>query len=145
MARPSSAAPNASRTLPPFDTRIALAVVIGGAAGSVLRAQLSVAWPHDPAAWPWATFAVNLLGAALLGVIGVRLVHLPRMHGLLGTGLCGGLTTFSTLQLEVVRMVDAGAAGLAAAYLLASLAGGLGLAAAAAQLALHTPQGRTAP
>jgi len=78
---------------------------------------------------------VNLLGAAILGALVVRTARRPHLHGLLGTGFCGGLTTFSTLQLEVVRMFNAGHVGLAALYLLASVGGGLALAWLTAQLA----------
>jgi CrcB protein len=69
---------------------------------------------------------VNLVGAFLLGYFATRLQErLPLSayrRPLLGTGLCGALTTFSTMQLELVRMVDAGGYGLAAGYTAASLA-----------------------
>jgi len=117
------------RTRP--DPRLLTAVFAGGALGSLARAGLAEALPHAVTAWPWPTFLVNVAGAALLGWVVARLQH----HGpaptyrrsFLGTGLCGGLTTFSTLQLELVRMVDAGAWALAAGYAAASIA--LGFAA----------------
>ncbi|MEH3053143.1 MAG: CrcB family protein [Patulibacter minatonensis] len=132
--------PRGAAALPPFDVRVALAVVLGGAVGSVVRAELASHWAHDPAAWPWATFVANLLGAAVLGAVAVRTARAPRLHGLLGSGLCGGLTTFSTLQLEVLRMLDAGAVGLAAGYTAASVGAGLLLAATTARLA-RGPEG----
>jgi CrcB protein len=80
----------------------------------------------DGTRWPWATFAVNVAGAFLLGYLATRLQErLPLSayrRPLLGTGFCGALTTFSTMQLELVRMIDADRYGLAAAYLLVSLA-----------------------
>jgi CrcB protein len=71
------------------------------------------------------TFAVNLAGAFALGVFATRLQERvpPSAYRrpLLGTGFCGALTTFSTLQVELLRMLDADRLGLAAAYLAVSL------------------------
>ena len=79
-------------------------------------------------AWPWPTFAVNVVAAFLLGYFVTRLQErLPLSsyrRPLLGTGLCGGLSTFSTMQLEILRMLDAHAWGLAAGYAAASVAAG---------------------
>lgn len=115
-----------------------IALLAGGFAGTVLRASLADAWGHDPSSWPWATLVVNVVGALLLGMVVALLRTRPTAslywRPLLGTGLCGGLTTFSTLQLELVRMADAGAVVLAAAYLATSLV--LGLAAVTAGLRL---------
>ena len=101
----------------------------GGFAGSVARAELALALPPGDGQWPWATLIVNVVGAFLLGWFATRLQErLPLSayrRPLLGTGLCGALTTFSTLQLELLEMLDAGRAGLAAAYAGASLAAGL--------------------
>lgn len=112
-----------------LDPRLLLAVFAGGALGALARAGLVEGFPHDPASWPWVTFLVNVLGAALLGWAVTRLQErlpvstYPRPF--LGTGVCGGLTTFSTMQLEIVRMADAGAWGLAIGYAAASVAAGL--------------------
>ena len=80
----------------------------------------------DGTRWPWVTFGVNVVGAFLLGYFATRLQErLPLSayrRPLLGTGFCGALTTFSTVQLEVVRMVDAERYGLAAAYVVTSVA-----------------------
>jgi CrcB protein len=69
------------------------------------------------------------MGALLLGYLVTRLQErLPvsaYRRPLLGTGLCGAFTTFSTMQLEVLRMLGAGSTGLAVAYALASLRAGL--------------------
>jgi CrcB protein len=102
-----------------------LAVFTGGALGTLGRAGLSEALPHAVTAWPWATFAVNVVGAFLLGYVVARLDGRDAptyQRPFWGTGLCGGLTTFSTLQLELFRMLDAGALGLALAYAAASVA-----------------------
>lgn len=112
------------------DPRLLAAVFAGGALGSLARAGLAEALPHAVTAWPWPTFLVNVAGAALLGYVVARLQHTAPpptyRRSFLGTGLCGGLTTFSTLQLELVRMVDAGAWGLALGYAAASVALGFG-------------------
>jgi CrcB protein len=139
----SGSTPRGAAALPPLDLRLALAVVIGGAIGSVVRAELATHWAHAPTHWPWPTFVANLVGAAVLGAVAVRTARRPGLHGLLGTGFCGGLTTFSTLQLEVLRMLDAGALGLAAGYVGASVAGGLLLAATTARIAAPRAAGPT--
>jgi fluoride exporter len=95
--------------------------------GALARAALATATgAADGTRWPWATFGVNIAGAFLLGWFATRLQErLPLSayrRPLLGTGFCGALTTFSTMQLEVLRMLDAGRLGLAGAYVGASLA-----------------------
>lgn len=114
--------------MPAPDPRELAAIFAGGCIGALARAGLSEAVTADPASWPWATFAVNVLGAALLGYFATRLQErLPPARyrrPFLATGICGALTTFSTLQVELVRMLDAGHAGLALGYALASLAAG---------------------
>lgn len=108
-----------------------VAVAAGGAAGAWARLGLAEAMPTEPGRWPWGTFVANIVGCALLGYAGTRLLErLPPStyrRPLVGTGVCGGLTTFSTLQLEVAELGRDGHAALAAAYLAVSVA--LGLAA----------------
>lgn len=111
------------------DNRELAAVFVGGALGTLARAVLAeVAAPH-PHQWPWATFVVNIVGAFLLGYFTTRLLErLPLSNyrrPLLGTGLCGGLTTFSTMQVETLRMLEHHHYGLAAGYVAASIAAGL--------------------
>jgi CrcB protein len=117
------------------DRRELAAVFAGGCVGAVARALLGEAVPYEPGTWPWATFAANVGGAFLLGWLVTQLQERvppsPYRRPLLGTGLCGALTTFSTFQLELLGMVDADRLGLAAAYAGASLAAG-GLAVALA-------------
>ena len=114
--------------LPQVDRREIAAIFVGGALGTLLRAALAEAFPQPPAAWPWPTFAVNIGAALLLGYFVTRLTErLPLSsyrRPLLGTGLCGGLSTFSTMQVEILKMLDAHAWGLAAGYAAASIAAG---------------------
>ena len=108
-------------------------VALGGALGALARRGLSVEWPADGRSWPWATFAANLIGTAILGLLLASVAHLPPRAVLLrpfvGAGFCGALTTFSTLQVELIRLGQHGHVGLAVAYLAGSLGGGLLLAA----------------
>ena len=105
------------------------AIFAGGVAGALARAGLVRAFPFDGRGWPWATFIANVLGTAALGYFTTRLQErLPPStfrRPLLGTGLCGALTTFSTLQLELIRLAQHGQVPLAAGYLVASVACGL--------------------
>jgi CrcB protein len=114
------------------DRRELVAIFAGGAIGGGLRTWLSDAAPVHPGAWPWTTFGVNVVGCLLLGYFVTRLAErLPITaypRPLLGTGLCGGLTTFSTFQLELVRMLDRGDLWIALGYGGASvIAGFLGV------------------
>jgi CrcB protein len=104
-----------------------IAIYAGGVAGALIRVGLARAFPPDPGTWPWPTFAVNLLGAFLLGYFFALFRDRPEeslRRPFLATGICGTLTTFSTLQLELYELVDEGETGLAAAYLAATLAAG---------------------
>ena len=107
------------------DRREIAAIFAGGFAGAVLRALIEDSIPHDPDTWPWATFACNIAGAMLLGWLVTRLQErLPLStyrRPLLGTGFCGALTTFSTMQVELLDMLDAGNTGLALGYAAASI------------------------
>ncbi len=111
-----------------FDIRELAAIFVGGAVGGAVRTALAEAAPTTTGSWPWTTFAVNIVGCLLLGYFVTRLQErLPVTaypRPLLGTGLCGGLTTFSTLQLELVRMLDRGRVGLAVLYVAVSVAAG---------------------
>jgi CrcB protein len=112
-----------------LDRRELAAIFIGGALGTSVRAVIGTVFTADPTAWPWPTFAVNIVGAFLLGYFTTRLLErLPLSsyrRPLLGTGLCGGLTTFSTMQVETVKMLDHHAFGLALGYTCASVLSGL--------------------
>jgi CrcB protein len=125
-----------------LDRREVAAVFAGGFVGTLARAELAEALPYDPGRWPWATFIVNVAGAVMLGYLTTRLQErLPvsaYRRPLLGTGLCGALTTFSTMQLELLQMLDANRVGLAAAYALLSVAAGILAVAVATNLVRRT-------
>jgi CrcB protein len=120
------------------DRRELAAIFVGGFVGTIARAVLAEALPTHPGRWPWATFAVNIAGAFLVGYFTTRLQErLPLSdyrRPLLGTGFCGGLTTFSTMQVELLHMFDEGDARLAAAYALVSIALGFAAVAVATNL-----------
>jgi len=114
--------------LPRLDGRELVAIYAGGVAGALARVGLAQAAPHGAGSWPWATFAANMVGALLLGYFVTRLQErLPPSsyrRPFLGTGFCGALTTFATLQLELFSMLDTGHLALAGGYAAATLAGG---------------------
>jgi fluoride exporter len=128
QAGPDAARPPGRGALPRADRRELAAIFAGGAAGTLARAALARAFPHAADAWPWPTFGVNIAAAFILGYVVTRLQErLPLSayrRPLLGTGLCGGLSTFSTMQVEIVEMIDAHAWLLAAGYAAASVAAG---------------------
>jgi fluoride exporter len=111
------------------DYRELAAIFAGGALGALARAVLGTLAVPDPSRWPWPTFIVNIVGAFLVGYFTTRLLErLPLSsyrRPLLGTGFCGGLTTFSTMQVETLKMIETGHWGLAAAYTLVSIVVGL--------------------
>jgi fluoride exporter len=110
-----------------LDLRRLGAIYVGGVLGALARVGLAQATPHAPGGWPWGTFAVNMVGALLLGYFFARLGDHPEdslAHPFLTTGICGTLTTFSTMQLELFEMVDGGHLAVATAYLAVTLAAG---------------------
>lgn len=116
------------RVLPRIDRREITAVFAGGAIGTLARAALSEAFALPATAWPWPIFTCNIVAAFILGFAVTRLQErLPLSsyrRPLIGTGICGGLSTFSTMQVELVKMIEAHAWGLAAGYAAASVVAG---------------------
>jgi fluoride exporter len=106
------------------------AIFAGGFVGAIVRAALAQSVVSAPDQWPWATFTVNVVGALALGYLITRLQErlAPSMYrrALLGTGFCGALTTFSTMMVELLRMIEADHWALALGYAAASLCCGLG-------------------
>src|SRR5580693_1160340 len=120
----------ASRSVPGRDRRELAAIFAGGVVGALLRVALNQTHAGAAPGWPWVTFAENILGTFLLGYFATRLQErLPLSayrRPLLGTGFCGAFTTFSTMQVELLTMLDAHRYGLAIAYAGSSVVLGYG-------------------
>ncbi|MFT0848591.1 CrcB family protein [Actinomycetaceae bacterium L2_0104] len=123
--------------------RFALLVAVGATLGTLLRATISSAFPHPVDGWPWATFAINVAGSFILGLLLEALVLSGDDTGwrrtlrlTCGTGVLGGFTTYSTYVLEVEKLFQEGVPAYGLLYALASLA--FGLIAAGAGIALAT-------
>jgi CrcB protein len=108
-----------------LEFRLLLAIFAGGCAGALARSGLIELAPAHAGRWPWVTFAVNVAGSLLLGWIATHRSPASRARALIGTGFCGALTTFSTMQLEVLGLLDADRLGVAALYAGGSVAAGL--------------------
>ncbi|WNF27972.1 fluoride efflux transporter CrcB [Streptomyces sp. C11-1] len=116
-----------------------LLVVVGGMIGAPLRylTDRAVQQRHDTV-FPWGTFTVNVVGCLILGLLtGAALAGAAssQVQLLLGTGLCGALTTYSTFSFETLRLAEDGARFFATANAVASLVAGLGAAFVGAALA----------
>ncbi|GGX01958.1 putative fluoride ion transporter CrcB 2 [Streptomyces malachitofuscus] len=116
-----------------------LYVTLGAMVGAPLRylTDRAVQSRHD-SVFPWGTFTVNVGGSLILGLLaGAAAAGAagPHLRLLLGTGLCGALTTYSTFSYETLRLAGAGARGYAALNVVASVAAGLGAAFVGAALA----------
>ncbi|MFF7871439.1 fluoride efflux transporter CrcB [Streptomyces qaidamensis] len=110
-----------------------LLVVCGAMVGAPLRylTDRAVQARHD-SVFPWGTFTVNVTGCLVLGLLTGAAAHLQL---LLGTGLCGALTTYSTFSYETLRLAETGARLQAALNVGVSVAAGLAAAFAGAALA----------
>ncbi|MGW7367470.1 fluoride efflux transporter FluC [Streptomyces sp. NPDC054841] len=106
--------------------RVLAAISAGGAIGASARYGVSLAWPSH-----WATFVVNVVGSALIGVLMVLVsergvVTRPLVRPFLGVGVLGGFTTFSTYALDFAELLERQRTGTALAYAAATLVGALG-------------------
>ena len=115
-----------------LDPRLVALVAAGGAVGTTARWALSEAVGSTAGGWPTATFIANLVGSFLLGVLLESLLRrgpesargrLVRLG--VGTGVLGGFTTFSSLVLELERLLAAGQVAIGIAYGVTSLVLGL--------------------
>lgn len=107
-----------------------LLVAVGGMIGAPLRylADRAVQARHE-SLFPWGTFTVNAAGCLLLGLLAGAAASGaagPHLVDLLGTGLCGALTTYSTFSYETLRLAERGRTALASANAAGSVAVGLG-------------------
>ncbi len=105
--------------------RLLVAVAAGGAVGAALRHGLGT-WLPDGDGFAWTTFAINVSGALLLGLLpAVAAVRRsPVGTAALGPGLLGGYTTLSAYAEQTRALLDAGRAGPAAAYVVGTLVAG---------------------
>jgi fluoride exporter len=111
---------------------IVLAVLAGGMIGAPARYLVDRAvQARRDAVFPWGTLAVNLAGSLIVGFLIGAQRHLglsPALFALLATGLCGGLTTFSTFSYETLRLLEDGATSEAGLNVIGSLVAGVALA-----------------
>lgn len=96
------------------------AIAIGGAVGALARQFVQVAMPTSSGSFPWATFAINVSGCLLIGMLMALLRVLPAHHRLLrpflGVGVLGGFTTFSTYAVQSYELAGSGHHVVALAY-----------------------------
>lgn len=109
-----------------------LLVVAGAAVGAPLRflTDRAVQRRHD-SVFPWGTLVVNVVGCLILGLLtgaATAGVASPQVSLLVGTGLCGALTTYSTFSYETLRLAEDGAYLFAAANTAIAVTAGLGAA-----------------
>jgi fluoride exporter len=125
VERPVSRATRRSR----IPVTMNAAIAAGGAFGALARVELDRLMPPAHGGWPWITLLINVSGSVLLGYLATRLVErLPPStyrRPFAGTGFCGALTTFSTFQVELVRLARSGHVLIAASYASASVVSGL--------------------
>jgi len=104
-----------------------LIVLVGGAVGSVARygtGVLAGRWLGP--GYPYGTLAVNLIGGFLMGVLAGTLARIggtEHTRLLIGVGVLGGFTTFSSFSLDVVTMIERGEPSVAISYVLLSVIG----------------------
>ncbi|PDW01052.1 fluoride efflux transporter CrcB [Candidatus Chloroploca asiatica] len=112
--------------LPSTELAIALGAVLGASTRFTLTTLVA---PMHPAGLPLGTLLVNLIGCFFIGAaqtLFLELISVRRQIQVLVTvGFLGGLTTFSSVSVELVRLIQAGALPIAAAYQLGSLVGGI--------------------
>ena len=115
---------------PRLPSRTLLAVFAGGVGGGLARYGITTLWPPPRLGFPWATFVVNTAGAFALGLLLVVLAELwaprPYLRPLLGTGVLGAFTTFSSVVVGTDSLASHGHLRTAVVYLSSSLLAALG-------------------
>lgn len=108
----------------------ALLVFLGGMVGAALRYLTDrFVGARAGRAFPWGTLTVNVVGCAVLGALtGIGTSVPDPVIALIGTGLCGALTTYSTFGYETVRLIERRAYFHAGANVVVSVLAGLGAA-----------------
>ena len=99
-------------------------VFFGGGCGAVTRFWIGRGFAV-PGGFQWSTFAINVAGSLALGWLAVLCKDRPAWFLLLGTGVCGGFTTFSTFSIEALRMLEANEYGSAIGYVFGSVVAGI--------------------
>ena len=113
----------AGRLLP-----IAVALVAaGGAIGATARWLVGTLLKAEPAAWPWSTLCVNVVGCVLIGVAARHIERGSQRWDFIVTGLLGGFTTMSSFAVELNDLVDAGRSGMAFGYGATTVVAGMGI------------------
>jgi CrcB protein len=131
-AHPGREATAGGSAWPRLRPDIMATVFVGGCVGGLVRYLASTDWLPQSGLFPWSTFAVNIAGAFVLAVLVVVVTdvhHAPTyLRPLIGTGFCGALTTFSAVVVSADRLLAHHHAGMAAAYLGATVFAGLAAA-----------------
>jgi CrcB protein len=104
--------------------RLVAAVAVGGALGALARWGLTEAFPADADAFPWATFAINVAGSFVLALLpAFAVVRRQRLLAVaVGPGVLGGFTTLSAYSEQTRALLDHDRTGIAAVYLVGTLA-----------------------
>lgn len=104
-------------------------IAAGGMLGSLARYGLQSAFPHAPTGFPWATFAINVVGCLLIGALMVLVTEVwtnrPLLRPFVGVGILGGFTTFSTYVVDTRQAIAAGVVGTGLLYLAGTLVAAL--------------------
>jgi len=122
------------------------AIALGGALGAPARYGVAQLVHVSPGTFPWATFWTNVSGSFALGVVLIlvleRFPPTRYVRPFVATGFLGAYTTYSTFAVETDLLVKDGHAGIAGAYVVASLAAGFAAVWAGIALARTIPLGR---